>query len=460
MKDVPNILLIVADDMGYGDFGCFSEGRTQTGAIDSLVAEGVCLGQHYSASPVCAPARAGLLTGRYPHRTGAIDTLEARGLDRIALREATLADCLRRAGYATGLVGKWHNGAIDPRYHPNARGFDEFVGFRGGWMDYYRWRLLRNDRPRATDGRYLTDVLTDEAVAFLRRHAKERFFLHLAYNAPHFPFQAPADEVISFAETGRYDPVVSIIYGMIRRMDAGIRRVLDELAGLGIEENTLVMFTSDNGPQFGPWGTYDATRFNCDLNGSKGHVYEGGIRVPMVLRWPATLDGGWRFDDFVHFTDWLPTLCAVAGIEPVGELPLDGENILPALRGEGGKCNPRRFWQWNRYTPVGFSNAAMRDGRWKLVRPRIAETMYLPEEESRRDRDIKFHPLRFTDICRDPEPPRDVPKPPPARLYDLDADPGEQNDLAEVHPGRTAGMLRELETWFESVEAERRAIAD
>ena len=130
----PNIVLILADDMGYGDFGCFNDGLTETPALDHLVDEGVCLTQHYSASPVCAPARASLLTGRYPQRTGAIDTLEHRGLDRLALAETTVADVLRRAGYVTGLVGKWHNGALDERYHPNRRGFDEFLGLSGGWQ--------------------------------------------------------------------------------------------------------------------------------------------------------------------------------------------------------------------------------------------------------------------------------------------------------------------------------------
>ena len=247
---------------------------------------------------------------------------------------------------------------------------------------------------------------------------------------------------------------MAVYAAQVDRMDQGIGKVLAKLRQIGAEENTLVMFTSDNGPQFGRWGRWDATRFNCNLNGSKGHVYEGGIRVPMVLRWPAGLDGRRRFDDFVHFTDWLPTLCAVAGTEPVGELALDGENILPILRGEGGRCNPRRFWQWNRYTPVACSNAAMRDGKWKLVRPQIAETMHLPEEETRRDQDIKFHPERFTDICREPEPPREVPDAPPAQLYDLDADPGEQNDLAEVHPDVVALLKGRMEAWIARREQE------
>ncbi len=456
----PNILFILADDMGYGDFQAFNGGLSQTPALDELLAEGICLTQHYSGSAVCAPARAALLTGRYPHRTGAIDTLEGRGLDRLALREVTLADLLKRAGYVAGLIGKWHLGALDPRYHPNARGFDEFVGFRGGWQDYYRWRLDRNGRFEPADGRYLTDVLTDEAIGFLRRHAREPFFLHLTYNAPHFPLQAPDEDVRPFAETGRFSKGVSTLYGMLRCMDRGVARILEELSRLGIAEDTLVLFTSDNGPQFGGEGEMRLDRFNCGFNGAKGLVYEGGIRVPLIARWPAGLPRGQCRHDIVHFTDWLPTLLAAVGETPPPELALDGVNVLPVLRGEPGEVRIRRFWQWNRYTPLVTSNAAMRDGDWKLVRPRIRETMVVAAEDLEMDRALKYEPERFHDIRRAPEPERIIPPPPPPQLFNIREDPLEQRDLAAAEPARTAAMLQALETWFAEVEAERRAIAD
>ena len=184
----PNIILIIADDMGYGDFGIFNDQISCTPHLDALVDEGITLTQHYSASPVCAPARAALMTGRYPQRTGSIDTLEARGLDRLGLDETTLADVLCGAGYATGLIGKWHNGALDPRYHPTARGYQEFVGFQGGWNPYYRYRLDRNNTIEYGDkNRYLTDVFSDAAIDFIERHKRENFFLQLAYNAPPLP---------------------------------------------------------------------------------------------------------------------------------------------------------------------------------------------------------------------------------------------------------------------------------
>ena len=460
MAQKPNIVLVLVDDMGYGDFGVFGDGSARTPTLDRLVAESVCLTQHYSASCVCAPARATLLTGRYPHRTGAIDTLEGRGLDRLALREVTIADLLKSAGYVTGLIGKWHLGALDPRYHPNARGFDEFVGFCGGWQDYYEWRLDYSGIYRRSDGRYLTDVFTDEAVGFIRQHRREAFFLHLTYNAPHFPFQAPDEEVAPFAEKGEFTRAVSTLYGMIQRMDKGLARLLDELERQGIHENTILLFTSDNGPQFGGQGDRCTTRYNCGFNGAKGSVYEGGIRVPMVVRWPGGLDGGSHFHELVHFADWFPTLLAATGLPLPGDVSLDGHDVLPILRGEGDPVNLPRFWQWNRYTPLVTCNAAIRDGPWKLVRPRIDEAMRVSQEDLTMDRALKYEPGRFRDIRRGPEPERQVPPPSPPELYNIEEDPLEQRDLAELHPGRAAKMLRELETWFESVEAERRSIDD
>lgn len=456
----PNILLILVDDMGYGDFGIFNDGLSRTPALDALAEESVCLTQHYAASCVCAPSRASLLTGRYPHRTGAIDTLDGRGLDRLALREKTLADMLKPAGYATGLIGKWHLGAFDPRYHPNARGFDEFVGFRGGWQDYYQWRLDYNGSIRPSDGRYLTDVFTDEAVDFIRRHARQPFFLHLTYNAPHTPLQAPDEDVAPFLETGKFNKGVSILYGMIQRMDKGIERILAELDRQGIAENTIVLFTSDNGPQFGGKGEMCITRFNCHFNGAKGSVYEGGIRVPMLVRWPAGLEGGRHIHEMVHFVDWLPTLLAAVGMEPPRDRKIDGQNVLPVLRGEEGEVCTRRFWQWNRYTPVVTCNAAFRDGDWKLVRPAIREAMIVSEPDLKMDRELRYEPDKHHDICRDPEPERHIPDPPPPELYNIARDPLERENLAGVEHDRAARMLRELETWFEEVEAERASIDD
>ena len=459
----PNVILIVADDMGYGDFGAFNDGPARTPALDQLMSEGVCLTQHYSGSCVCAPARAALLTGRYPHRTGAIDTLEGRGLDRLALGEVTLADRFAQAGYATGLIGKWHLGALDPRYHPTRRGFDEFLGFRGGWQDYYAWRLDYGGSTLPADGRYLTDVFTEASVDFVRRHRAEPFFLHLAFNAPHTPLQAVENDLQPYLVAG-LPRGVALIYAMNERLDAGVAALLDELDRQGLTDDTIVVFTSDNGPQFGsppdpisgePLST---VRFNCGYNGAKGSVYEGGIRVPAVVRWPAGLPAARRSNAVVHFCDWLPTLASACGLTLATEVALDGDDRLAVLRGEPSPAPPRHFWQWNRYTPLVTINAAMRDGDWKLVRPAIREAMIVSDDDLAMDRALKYEPDQYEEIVHDPEPARDAPPPPPAQLYNVADDPLEQRDLALKQPERAARMLSALESWFEQVEAERRAI--
>ncbi|MCY4465734.1 MAG: sulfatase-like hydrolase/transferase [Chloroflexi bacterium] len=448
-----NIILIIADDMGYGDFGVFNNQISCTPHLDALVDEGITLTQHYSAAPVCAPARAALMTGRYPHRTGSIDTLEARGLDRLRLDEITLADVLRGAGYATGLVGKWHNGALDSRYHPRARGFDEFVGFQGGWNPYYRYRLDRNGAIEyGNREQYLTDVFSDAAIDFVERHSSEPFFLQLAYNAPHFPLEAPDAITRKYNELGLAIGT-SLIYAMIEVMDAGIGRINERLGQLGIADNTIVIFTSDNGPALGEWNGMSQRRWNCDFNGGKGNTYEGGIRVPLIMRWLDGLEGGARIDDMAHFTDWLPTLLNLAGIDKPDDLALDGIDISPVLRGEGEGVYPQRFWQWNRYTPVGSCNAAMRDGDWKLLRPQIREAMQVSSLDTALDHAIKYMPEHFDDMLRDPEPTRQIPEPPPALLFNLADDPLELQDLAAQNPQRVSAMESALADWFADVTA-------
>ncbi|MFO7946394.1 MAG: sulfatase-like hydrolase/transferase [Armatimonadota bacterium] len=455
----PNVVLIVVDDMGYGDFSAFNEGLSDTPTLDGLIDESVCLTQHYTASPICTPSRAGLMTGRYPHRTGAIDTRESRGLDRLALREVTMADMFSANDYTTGLVGKWHLGEGDMRYHPNSRGFDEFVGFRGGWWWYWDWTLDYNGTFRDSDGRYLTDVFTEEAVDFISRHSEEPFFLNVTYNAPHTPLEAPDEEVESFLEAGQVNRGTSILYGMIKRMDTGVAKILQALEDQGVADNTIVMFTSDNGPQFSGEGDMSIERFNCGFNGSKSHVYEGGIRLPMIIRWPGGLDGGRRVDDMIHFCDWYPSLAAACELDIPEGPALDGTNIWPVVRGESGKVPTKRFWQWNRYSPVGEFNAAIRDGDWKLVRPRTPEVMWTSKQEQEYDLQNKQDPANFQ-MHIPPEPEREIPEPLPPQLFNIEEDPLEQENLAQKHPDRTRRMLRELENWFEEVEAERATIDD
>ncbi len=471
----PNVILIVADDMGYGDFGCFNDAAVSTPHLDRLVAEGTCFRQHYSASPICAPARAALLTGRYPHRTGAVTQHEIHGLDRIALRERTIADAFGAAGYRTALVGKWHNGTFDARFEPNARGFDEFTGFCGGWTDYYRYFLRRNQSVSASAGTYLTDLLTDEAVGFIRRQRSSPFFLYLPYNAPHSPFQAPAALVAPYLERG-LSRIVATTYAMIERMDRGIGRVLDELDDLGLSENTIVAFTSDNGPAFfnPPYMLEEGEptfneRFNAGLRGSKGWIYDGGIRVPMLLRRRGFVPPGQFEDTLAHFTDWLPTLLSMAGVGRDAGEPLDGHDLSPLLEGRALSRQPRQYWQWNFYWPDIGTNAAMRDGDWKLVRPMARGTRFFRDQlcVSAEDRartaafveaDIKHKedPRAIRRVLPVPRLKRQRPEAP--QLFDLASDPGERTDLADEHPRRVRRMLARLETWFERVEADRDSI--
>ena len=455
----PNIIVILADDLGYGDIGAFGNDAVRTPHVDRLADQGVSLTQHYSGSPMCAPARASLLTGRYNHRTGAIDVPSNRGLDRISLRERTIADLLKRAGYATGMVGKWHNGLHDVRYHPNARGFDEFAGFLNGGMDYWAWTLDVNGAPRAADGRYLTDVLTQEAVDFIERQSGEPFFLYLAYNAPHAPFQAPRELVKRYQEMGRFTSAVSLIYAMVEGMDKGIGRVMASLEARSIERDTFVLLTSDNGPWFGGTGEKCAARYNGMFSGSKGDVLEGGIRVPAIVRWTDGLPAGIRRQELVHFTDWLPTLLALAGVSEPDEPTLDGQDVLPLLRGESSAVNPVRFWQWNRYEPVPHCNAAMRDGKWKLYWPSIPEAREkLDEDAAPYLRGIKG-PHWLMEIDRR-MPKRTLSPPRAPRLFDLEMDPCEKTDLAGRHPERVEKMKSAWEAWFETAERDRLRISD
>jgi len=451
----PNIILIVADDLGYGDLGACGNPAIATPSLDRLAAEGTLLRQHYSASPMCAPARASLLTGRYNHRTGAVDVPSNRGLDRLALRERTLPELLAAAGYATGMVGKWHNGLHDPRYHPNQRGFGEFVGFLNGGMDYWRWTLDANGAARPADGSYLTDAFTWEATAFIERHRQEPFFLYLAYNAPHSPFQAPDELVDRYRQRGDLSDTVCRIYAMIERMDEGIGRILKTVDAAGLAGHTAVVFTSDNGPYMGGSGQNSAARFNGDFSGSKGDVLEGGIRVPAVARWPGHWPAGQRCDELVHFTDWLPTFLSLAGGDAPLNLLLDGRSLSGLLAGRPHDLPVQRFWQWNRYEPVSHCNAAMRDGDWKLLWPSVSEACAKePADNEPYERGLaSAHWLM--DICAD-LPARDLPPAPEPRLFDLSTDPCEQNDLAARYPERLASMERQWDAWFDEVMAEWR----
>ncbi len=400
----PNILLIVTDDQGYGELRLHGNPDIETPNLDRLAAEGLRM-THFYASPVCTPTRAALMTGRYAQRTGAIDTYLGR--DTLAANETTLAQVLGRAGYRTGLIGKWHLGRY-MRYHPNERGFDHFFGFwQYGFINRYfdSEELWENKQPITTAG-YVTDVLTDQAIRFIQGEPARPFFLYLAYNAPHAPRLAPDAAVERCLRRGM--PLADAqTYAMVERVDAGVGKLLARLDASGRRDNTLVLFMSDNG------GT--TRRYAAGLRDLKGTVYEGGIRVPLFARWPARWPSGRVIETPAQHIDLFPTLCQAAEILPAGTLPLDGKSLLPLWSGTGPQDPPHPFLyhQWTRVRPSAEQNWAIHDCRdpgalWKLAN---------------------------------------------GALYNLTDDPGESRDQAAAQPARVALLRRTFLEWFRDVTA-------
>ena len=466
-SDRPNVLFILADDLGWGDLGCFGNPHVDTPAIDGLAERGVRLTAHYSPSPLCAPARAGFLTGRYNHRTGAVDVPSNRGLDRISLKEKTFGDYFSHAGYRTAMIGKWHNGLYCRDYLPHNRGFDLFFGFANGGQDYWKWNLQRNDGPESHDGRYLSDALNEETVRFIQQSARQEtpFAVFLAHHTPHVPLQAPQALVKKYARRlgPDADRAVAVVYAMIEAMDAGLAKVFEALHKEGVYDNTIVVFTSDNGPSFGRdgrnpnWGTQK--RFNGRLNGEKQWSLEGGIRVPAIVSWPAALPQGTTVSSPIHGCDWLPTLFALTGTSmPDDALPFDGMNVFPVLNGHSMPEATERslYFQRNRYAPVARSNAAIRRGRWKLYWAGSPDTL---KKESGRDNPSYLrgvvHPHWEMPMDRQLAAAISTPQPAP-KLFDLETDPEEKRDLAAVYPDVVRSLSAAHDAWFRNVHADWR----
>lgn len=454
-QKTPNIILIVADDLGYGDISVFGNPHVNTPNLKKLANQGISLMQHYSASPLCAPARAALLTGRYNHRTGAVDVPSNRGLDRISLKETTIADAMKKAGYATGMIGKWHNGVHDMQYHPNSRGFEHFVGFLNGGMDYWKWVIDENGQSCPYDGRYLTDVFTTEAIKFIHNHQRKPFFLYLAYNAPHRPFQSPPELFEKYHKTGKFTKAVSHIYAMIERMDTGIGEILDVLDSCQLN-NTIIVFTSDNGPYMGGHGENSALRFNGCYSGKKGDVLEGGIRVPGIVRWLGHTPPGSRTDEFFHFTDWFPTLLSVTPKPHSTGLPLDGKNKIEVVLNSSLNQEVISFWQFNRYEPVSRCNAAVRQGKHKLYYPPIPEAMtkHSSDNEPYIYGLTHAHELKSVNYAL---PQRQLSEPKLPLLFDIESDPKEQKNLGNDYPEIVDFMIRLHDDWFTEVIVEWQA---
>jgi len=399
-RERPNVVLIMTDDQGWWDLGVTGNPVIETPNLDRLATTGVFFTRFY-CSPVCTPTRASLMTGRHFQRTGAIDTYMGR--DTLDEREITLGQIFQQAGYRTGLCGKWHLGRY-MRYHPNNRGFDEFFGFwQYGYINRYddSDELFRN-RERATTAGYVTDVLTDAAIEFVRANRDRPFFMYVPYNAVHSPHLVPDENINKYLAKGL--PLRQArIYGMVERVDANVGRLLATLDETGLAEKTVVIFLSDNGGV--------SSYYNAGLRGQKGTVWEGGIRSPLLVRWPGHFPSGVRVEAMAQHIDLLPTLCELIGADVPNDRPIDGRSILPLIRNGGGPSPHKYLYhQWSRTRPDPNKEWAIHGPRYKLVN---------------------------------------------GQLFDLQTDPGEEHDLAAEHPDVVRELRAEFERWFAEVTAGR-----
>jgi len=363
----PNIILIVTDDQGYRDLGCFGGEQIKTPNLDRLAREGVRGTSFYVTWPACTPSRGSILTGRYPQRNGLYDMIrndmvnyghqytEAEyalspemtlGMD---LREVTIAEVLKKAGYANGVVGKWDGGRAR-RFLPLQRGFDFYYGFANTGIDYYtheRYGIASmfrgNDRTTADKGIYATDLFRRESLRFVREHKDKPFFLYIPFNAPHSAsnlqkdsYQVPEKWLKLYPDLDPKDKR-TIYMAMVSCMDDAVGELLDTLRELRLEKDTLIMFFSDNGGSGGG--------DNKPLRGGKSSMFEGGIRVPFLARWPARLPAGKVCDEFLTSLEVFPTFCAAAGAKPPAGIVLDGHDMLPVLAGKVKSPRAEMFWQ-------------------------------------------------------------------------------------------------------------------
>jgi arylsulfatase A-like enzyme len=372
----PNIVYIMADDLGYADLSCYGRREYRTANIDSIATGGVRLLQAYANSAVCSATRTALITGRYQYRLRVGLEEPLRNTPGVGLPPEipTLAALLRKAGYKTTLVGKWHLGQL-PVFSPLKSGYDHFWGFRGGALDYYTHKAaalpgsedLWEDDLKIQQAGYLTDLLGDRAVKCLREYAagKQPFFLSLHFNAPHWPWEAPGDEAESqrLGSLFDYDGGSQRTYAqMVMRMDFQVGRVLSALKATGIAENTIVVFTSDNGGE----------RFSdtWPFSGKKTELLEGGLRIPALVRWPGHIPAGRTTNQVAITMDWVPTCLSAAGVAADSSYPLDGIDLLPQVTGNVEPVPRRLYWRYH-----FNAQRAMREGDMKYLR--IADNEFL-----------------------------------------------------------------------------------
>lgn len=360
----PNILLILTDDQGYGDLGFHRNTLIETPELDRFFKTGISIPQFY-VSPVCAPTRASILTGRYYQRGGVHGV--TRGRERMRVEEQTMADLFKEAGYRTAIFGKWHNGGNHP-YHPLSRGFDHFTGFASGhYSNYFDTTIEKDGNPFHTKG-YLPDIFTNEAIEFMadKKAQNKPFFCFLTFQTPHTPLHVPDTYFEKYKAKG-IDDFTSAIYGMCENIDDNVGRILTQLKELELEENTIVIFLTDNGPL--------TVRYNDGLKGRKGTVDEGGVRVPFGIRWPGTLASNKILKGAWTHMDILPTLLELTQVNVKPKNPLDGTSFAPSLKGENQQLNRTLFDNWGgRVRLLRDSLLLTHDGLYDLKNDRAQKT--------------------------------------------------------------------------------------
>ncbi len=430
-KAKPNFVIIYTDDLGYGDLGCYGSDAMKTPHLNALAKAGVRFTNWYSNSPVCSPSRASLMTGRCPARAGVPRILGGkRGTPGLSADEVTLASALKPLGYSTGIFGKWHLGTAK-EHAPNAHGFDDFFGFLAGCVDYYShifyWGqgkgvnpvhdLWRNEKEVWHNGRYLTELITEKAVEFIERQGDQPFFLYVPYNAPHYPMHAPKEYLERFPDL---PPDRRIMAAMIAAVDDGVGAIVEALKKAGKYENTVVFFSSDNGPSVETRNWLDGTE---DLyyggsagifRGHKGSLFEGGIRMPAILSWPAHVPPGQVCDEVGAMMDIFPTFLEIAGAQLPADRKIDGLNILPMVTKGAPSPHERIFWEYNK-------QLAVRQRKWKLVL-NGREDFGRPADE--------------------------------VHLADLETDPGERTNLADQEPDLTKELTRAAKEWLADVRGD------
>ncbi|MCE9556402.1 MAG: arylsulfatase [Planctomycetes bacterium] len=429
LPSVPNIILILTDDQGYGDLGCHGNPHLKTPEIDRMYGESVRL-TNFHVSPTCAPTRSALMTGRHEFRNGVTHTVAER--ERMTLSATTLPQVLKSAGYVTGIFGKWHLGDEDA-YQPGRRGFDEVFIHGGGGIGqtfegscgdapgnrYFDPMIRHNGTFVKTQG-YCTDVFFNQAIDWIASveakridakipEAKQPFFCYITPNAPHEPLDCPAGSDTPYR--GKVPPNVAKFYGMIANIDVNVGRLLAKLKELGIERDTLVIFMTDNGTATG------SKVFNAGMRGAKGSPYEGGTRVPSFWRWPGTLPAGVDVPSLTCHWDVLPTLAEIAGAkldDQVKQQQIEGRNLVPLLKDASAPWPDRYFithvgrWEKGKAAASQYANASIRDARWALV----------------------FH------------------GPGKHELFDLQHDSGQKTDISAKHPDEVAKLLVAYDAWW------------